>query len=243
MILILPIIGLVIGSFIAAWTWRISRGLSISSGRSICDKCTKKIDWFDNIPLLSYLIIHGKCRHCGKKIAIRYPIIEFAFAFGFTTLYLFNPGLNLMYLLVIFTCLTAIFITDIEEQIIPDVFVFILLLVIAGYVLVVNPSDVYISIFTGFAAGLFFLILNLVTLGRGMGLGDVKLAVVLGIFLGWPMTIVWMFSSFLTGAITGIILILFGKASFGKHIAFGPFMIISLFLALFFGQDILKLFF
>ena len=100
------------------------------------------------------------------------------------------------------------------------------------------PDKFYEYMLSGFIASLFLLLLNLFTLGRGMGLGDVKLALFGGVFFGWPLTLVWLVLSFIIGATIGIALIIFGKARFGKHIAFGPFLVISFFITLFMGDKL-----
>ena len=136
--------------------------------------------------------------------------------------------------------LLSIFFIDFEHQLIPDKLVFwgVGLILVAFFLLDFNGLT--LSIFSGFVASSFLLFLNLITKGKGMGLGDVKLAILGGMMLlNIQMTLVWIFVSFLTGAFVGIILILGKKAKFGRHIAFGPFMIFSLLLTLGFGNKFL----
>jgi leader peptidase (prepilin peptidase)/N-methyltransferase len=102
----------------------------------------------------------------------------------------------------------------------------------------INPDYSYVNILLSFAGAAFLLLLHLITRGKGMGLGDVKLALLGGLVLGWPSTLIWMMLSFIIGAIVGLILILLKKAEFGKHIAFGPFLVASFFIALLFGNRI-----
>ena len=146
----------------------------------------------------------------------------------------------LPYFLFVFVVLAAIFIIDLEDQVIPDNLVFVLLIPMY-LLLILNPTlGAYTKILIGLGSALFLLLINLITKGKGMGLGDVKLALFAGTLLGWPYTFVWMFASFLTGAVVGIILILIGKASFGKRIPFGPFLVFSLLIVLFFGPIFFK---
>src|SRR3990172_8718504 len=119
------ILGLAVGSFLSAYTWRWPRGISIAKGRSICPKCKKQIAWYDNIPLFSYLILGGRCRNCHKKISLRYPLIEFSTAVLFILVVNLLGGfgklgflLTTSYLLLA-TILIAIFIIDFENQLIP----------------------------------------------------------------------------------------------------------------------------
>lgn len=127
-----------------------------------------------------------------------------------------------------------VFIVDLENQIIPDNIVHLLLIVIFGVVL---TTDIYIweQMFAGFLASIFLLGLHLITFGKGMGLGDVKLALPIGIFLGFKLMVAWMFLSFLIGAVIGVMLTALNKAKLGKHIAFGPFLVLSFFMILLFG--------
>src|SRR3990172_4532769 len=247
-------LGLAVGSFVSALSYRVPRGIGIAKGRSFCPKCSAKISWYDNIPLLSYLALGGKCRRCKEKISLRYPLIEGATALGF--LYLFSyscpPGsfevaclwksatgsLYLPFLLFIFTLMTAIFVIDLESQIIPDSLVFTLF-ISTFLILISTDLPIFTHLVSGFSAALFLLVLFLITKQKGMGLGDVKLALFAGAFLGWPHTVTWLFASFVLGAVVGVILILLKKASFGKHIPFGPFLVVSFFVSVFFGERIL----
>lgn len=245
--LLLLVFGLIIGSFIGAFSYRYPRELSVLKGRSICPNCKEKISLFDNIPLLSYLFLRGKCRSCGNKIALRYPLIEFSTAVVFILVALSLQGpspqglptgaLALPYLLVIAGIIISVFVIDFENQIIPDELVFFAF-ALTGFLLLDN-NQLYAHLLSGFLAALCLLALHLITLGRGMGLGDVKLALFGGVFFGVRLTITWLFLSFIIGALVGLILIAVGKAKFGKHIAFGPFMVISFFITLFWGKSLL----
>lgn len=249
-IIVIVTCGLIVGSFISAITWRLPRGMNFVNDRSRCDVCGKKIHWYDNIPLFSYLILGGKCRDCGKKISIRYPLIEFStgivFVFVATQDNLLNgmyQGLGfwgLPYLLFVSTLMLAVFVTDFELQIIPDEFAFFLF----GISLIIFPlflrDLMYEHLFSGFLMALFLLILHLGTKGRGMGLGDVKLALFAGSFFGLKYSISWIFLSFILGAFVGLLLLAMKKAEFGKKIAFGPFLVLSFFLMLFWSGTISK---
>lgn len=247
LLLFISLLGLVIGSFLSALTYRIPRGESFVGGRSKCDRCGKKIKWFDNIPLLSYLLLGGECRDCGKEISIRYPLIELSTATIFLSVFLYVKGqalysgnglLLLAYYLLITIILIAIFIIDLEMQIIPDGLVFILIILSFSWLLFSSNNALYSYLFSASASALFLLLINLITKGRGMGLGDVKLAFFGGLFFGYPLSITWLFLSFIIGAILGLILVAFRKTRFGKRIAFGPFLVGSFFLTLLWGDKI-----
>lgn len=263
MIFLLIVYGLIVGSFLTAYTYRLPLGMSIKKGRSICPNCKKRIVWYDNIPLLSFLSLKGKCRECGKKISFRYPLIEFVSAAGFVGIYyltslcgsnpLFSPNLicswqtrlgifGLPFMLLVFLTVLMIFIIDLEKRIIPDELSFFGLVLVFLSLLLADPSSLYVHLLSGLSAGVFILLIHIFTSGKGMGLGDVKLALFIGTLLGWPWTVVWMFGAFLTGAIVGTILILIKKISFGKQIAFGPFLILSLIITLIWGEVLLRLY-
>ena len=232
-LIFLSVLGLTFGSFISALTWRYPRKISIRKGRSICPKCRSQIAWFDNIPLLSFLLLGGKCRNCKKPISWRYPVIELATGVGF-----FLIGVNIFYL-ILFCILESIFIIDLENKIIPDDFVFWGALIVILYILFLIPDTLLPSLFAGFFAAVLLLLIHLITKGRGMGLGDVKFAVLGGLIIGSRLFLIWLFLAFLTGATVGIILILGKKAGLKSQIAFGPFLVLAIPLAYLYGEKIL----
>ena len=251
------ILGLIAGSFLGALTYRFPRRISIKKGRSFCPNCLTPIKWFDNIPLFSYLLLGGKCRSCRKRISIRYPLIEGVSGLLFVFIYtyscqtgnlteisgLYRANLGLLYfpfIILIFSFLATIFVIDLENQIIPDEFIFFLLLFISFALFIFPGTSPFRHLASGFGASLFLLFIFLITKEKGMGLGDVKFALFAGTFLGWPQVLVWLFLSFLMGAVVGVFLILIKKASFGKHIPFGPFLVVSFFIATFFGDKIIS---
>ncbi|BCX14931.1 MAG: type 4 prepilin-like proteins leader peptide-processing enzyme [Patescibacteria group bacterium] len=235
------ILGLVFGSFVSALSYRLPLGISFVSGRSFCPKCNRKISWYDNIPLLSFIILGGKCRNCGKKISYRYPIIELSTALGFILIYSFGQGrtLSIPLLLFVFIVLEVIFIIDLEHKVIFDGLTYLLFIFFLTTSLFIKDQNFYLNLLIAFSLSLFLLFLHLVTKGHGMGLGDVKLALPLGFFMGFPLGVLWIFISFLTGAILGVILILIGKAKFGKQIPFGPFLVFSFWLVFLFGEKLI----
>jgi prepilin signal peptidase PulO-like enzyme (type II secretory pathway) len=149
---------------------------------------------------------------------------------------------SIPYLLFVSALLVSVFVTDFEHQIILDEALFIIFLGTFVLTILYSPNVLFSKLLSGLVAALFLLFLHMVTKGKGMGLGDVKLALVGGFILGWPLTLSWMGLSFISGAAIGLGLIFLNKASFGKHIAFGPFLVISFFLTLFFGQLIFNVF-
>ncbi|KKT87523.1 MAG: Type 4 prepilin-like protein leader peptide-processing enzyme, partial [Parcubacteria group bacterium GW2011_GWB1_45_10] len=212
-LVLLCALGLVFGSFLGAWTWRSPRGIKISSGRSVCANCRKPLRWHENVPLVSYIVLGARCKRCRRKISSRYPLIEFStlILFILAAVFIDKAAVNvplvgslgliaLPFLLLVLLLFWGIFIVDLERQIIPDEMVFIGMAATLSALLFVG-ENFYISLLSGLAAGLFLLIINLATRGRGMGMGDVKLAVFAGLILGPQKASVWLFLAFLTGAI------------------------------------------
>jgi prepilin signal peptidase PulO-like enzyme (type II secretory pathway) len=239
----LTFLGLMVGSFLAAFSFRLPKNISVARGRSFCPHCKKQIAWYDNIPLLSFLILLGRCRNCKKNISLRYPLIELATGLGFFFISLnYYPNVFLMiFNLLIYSLLVLIFVIDLEHQIIPDSLIFFGILVFTLYLIISNQPHFFQPIFAGLLAALFLMILHLITRGRGMGLGDVKFAVLGGMITGLNLMPVWLFASFLTGGLAGIILILAGKAGLKTKVAFGPFLVIGLLLTLIWGEKLMLL--
>jgi len=264
-LILIIVLGLVFGSFITEFSYRFPKQIPFAKGRSFCDKCRTSLSWKDNIPLLSYLMLQGRCRYCRKNISIRYPLIEVATALGFFVTYTVfvrcNPAIdffglqmgNICWLksnlgiwafplaLFIYLAVVAVSVIDLEEQIIPDELIYIPYLIIVILLIYIHPDNFYTFILSGFAASVFLLILHLITRGRGMGLGDVKFVLLGGTLLGISLMLLWLTISFVLGAVTGLFLIAIKKAEFGKNISFGPFLAAALIITFLFGTDILKL--
>ncbi len=246
MIIIYFIAGLFVGSFLNMLIDRLPRDEQIVRGRSHCDHCNHELYWYDLLPVVSWLLLRGRCRYCHKSIPFRNTLVELIAAVLFAVNYiifgqcllLVMPGEYECFVgefarLTILSSLIAIFFIDLKHQIIPDsltltVFVAAVLLHIASPSLsIVNYA------LSGLFAFLFFLFLVLITKGRGMGVGDVKFAGFMGVFLGYPNIIYSLYFAFLTGAIVSAILVLKRKKKFGQTIAFGPFLVIGTVLAQF----------
>ena len=235
------VLGLVFGSFVSALSYRYPNGISVMKGRSFCPKCKHQISWYDNIPLLSFLLLGGKCRSCKRPISWRYPAIELITALGFMLIGMTFQGTTLQgaYSIFIFLILELIFIIDLEHQIIPDSFVFFGISLVFLFLLVTNHQSPITNLFSGFLAASLLMFIHLFTRGRGMGLGDVKFAALGGMVVGLNLSLIWLFLAFLTGGFIGIILILDKKAGLKDKIAFGPFLVVSIPITLIWGEKII----
>jgi len=223
-------LGLSLGSFFNVVVYRLAKGGSPLKGRSFCPKCKKKISWFDNIPLLSFVLLNGNCRHCGKPISWQYPLVELATALLTVGLYfwlIYNLQLtiyNFVFYLVVSYCLLIIFVSDFRFMIIPDEVLIFLSVISLLFFGLYSPAVLPFRFLAGFSSGLFFYLLYELTKGKGMGFGDVKLAFLIGFLLGFPFLLWAFFLAFLTGACVGVILILSGRKRAKSKIAFGPFL-------------------
>lgn len=262
--LIIPIIlfafGTAIGSFLNVVIYRTINEESWVKGRSKCEFCKKKIAWYDNIPLLSFVVLDGRCRHCKKKIASIHPIVELLtgslflwwYMIGFIFFRLTQEPLNVvqpLFWLLVGVIFIVIFITDLRYYIIPDysvVFLLILILLYRMFLIhsgIMQGRDFFTALLSTIVLTGFFFLLWFFSKGKGFGFGDVKLAIPLGLLLGWPKILVGVFFAFIFGAFTGIILIMFGKRKWGQKIPFGPFLILGAVVALIYGQEILVWYF
>lgn len=220
--------GLVFGSFANVLIWRIPKGLSIG-GRSVCRKCKNKISWFDNIPLVSFVLLHGKCQNCKSKISFRYPLVELLTGIMFLFIYLrFGYSYQSLFLFLLSPILISIFFIDLDHQIIPDELVF------AGIVITLLFNFSFGILLSGFLSSFVLLVLHLMTKGKGMGLGDVKFAILGGMMVELNHVFSWFLVAFLTGAAVGCILILTKKYGLKSKIAFGPFLVAALIYEIFF---------
>ncbi len=252
------ILGAVVGSFLNVCIHRLPRGESLIKPGSHCPKCGRHIRWFDNIPMLSYIFLKGRCRYCGGTISKRYFIVEFISSLLFLTLYMqFGLSINLLIYLVFTSSLVVMSFIDFEYRIIPDVLdcsgiVLGSLLSILHPAVHIRPQP-WDRLFTSPAiasmadslsgiilGGGFLIVLGI--LGRAifkkeaMGFGDVKLLAMIGAFLGWQMVLLTIFISALIGSIVGIILKL--KTS-GSYIPYGPYLALGAIIAIFKGEKII----
>ena len=256
--------GLVIGSFLNCVIYRLERKKgflkgraqrktsSFLRGRSYCPHCKHVLSWQDLIPVFSFLILKGKCQYCKKKISIQYPLVELLTGALFLLIFInFNNLLVTRYLLLvtsfwilISSFLIIIFVYDLKHYMIPDKVIYPAIIIamifrlFTGYGLLVTGY-----LLSAFAAAGFFLLIVLISRGKWMGVGDIKLAFLIGLLLGHPNTILALFLAFLIGAIIGVGLIGLKKKTIKSELPFGPFLILGIYLALFFGEKIINWYF
>ncbi len=248
------IFGLFIGSFLNCVIYRLEERKSFLKGRSFCPHCKHNLSWRDLIPILSFLILKRKCRYCQKKISWQYPLVEIATGLLFLLIFNFfaqgGPASGWQFLFSIFYFLTTacfliiIFVYDLKHFIIPDKVIFPAIGITLLYVLTLNSQpSILNSLMAAFGAAIFFLIIFLVSRGKWLGFGDVKLAFFMGLFLSFPNILVALFFAFLIGAIIGVELILMRRKTLKSEVPFGPFLVIGTFVAMFLGETLINWYF
>jgi len=231
--------GLFVGSFLNCVIYRLEKKESFLRGRSYCPKCRHKLNWYDLIPIFSFLALAGKCRYCHKKISIQYPLVELATGLIFLLCFLLAPYQALFWCGV-FCFLIIIFVYDLKHYIIPDKILLPAILVVFLYNLFFHFKFLLFNFLpAAFTAGIFFLMIFLISRGKWLGFGDVKLVFLMGLLLGFPNILVALFLAFFFGAIIGIGLIIFGKKKLKSEIPFGPFLITGTFIAMLWGEELI----
>ncbi len=232
--------GVAVGSFVTVIARRLPRGEGWATGRSRCPECGAEIRAYDNVPILSWLILGGRCRACGERISWRYPLTELGLGASFAiTVIVFGTGdaVELALGLVLCTVLVTITLTDLELRVIPNAIVLPATLLVIAVVALADPDDLAERAIAAAIAGGFLFIVALAH-PRGMGMGDVKLVAMMGLYLGRaiaPALLIGLFA----GAAVGLFLIArFGAEARKRAIPFGPFLALGGVLGLWFGDDI-----
>ena len=238
------LLGLAIGSFLNVVIWRVPRGESIVRPPSACPRCHEPIRPRDNVPVLSWLLLRGRCRHCGEPISARYPLVELLTAVVFALMALrFGYSAALPAYLYLGAIGVALAFIDLDTKRLPDKLTLpsyaVALVLLAVPAVVEGAWGSWLrALLGGLALGAFYFILWFVY-PSGMGFGDVKFAGVLGIYLGWlswATVAVGAFLGFLLGGVVGVLLLVTRRATRKTGIPFGPFMIVGALLAVLWGQ-------
>jgi leader peptidase (prepilin peptidase)/N-methyltransferase len=242
------IFGSCVGSFLNVCIYRLPASKSIVRPASACPKCNHEIRFYDNVPILSYLILGGRCRNCSTHIPIRYPLVELmGGVFALLCLMKFGPGIQALIYFVFITVLLVITFIDIDHRIIPDVLSLpgIPLFFLGSFgVADVTWVDSLMGILVG--GGILFLVAwvyYLFTHREGMGGGDIKLLAMIGALIGWKGILFTVFASSAIGTVAGILTMLHAKKGMKLAVPFGPFLSIGAILYLFFGNQIIDWYF
>jgi leader peptidase (prepilin peptidase)/N-methyltransferase len=237
--------GLIFGSFANVVIHRIPRNESPARPRSRCVSCGAPIAPRDNLPVVSWLLLRGKCRQCGAPISVRYPLVELLTGVLFALAAARLPARDLVAYLPLFWVLVVLSFIDLEHKLLPNRVVLPSLaagVALLGLAAAAGPgAGAWVrALLAGLASFGFFLVLAIIS-PRGMGMGDVKLAPVLGMAMGyfsWPRVFVGFFLAFVFGAVGGVILIALRRAGMKSEVPFGPFMALGTTAAVLWGAPL-----
>jgi len=242
------LVGLCVGSFLNVVIARLPAGRSIARPASACPHCGHAIAWYDNVPVLSYLLLRARCRACGASISWRYPVVEVGTAILFGLAYLrFGPSVQLAPALILLSTLVAITGIDLDHQIIPDVLS--IPGIVLGLAVSLTPATIgwkesLLGVLIG--GGLFVVIIvgSALVLGQpGMGIGDVKLGAMLGAFLGWKLALLSILLSVLVGGPVAGVLLATGRKGRKDPVPFGPFLALGGVVSLLCGNALIAWYF
>jgi prepilin signal peptidase PulO-like enzyme (type II secretory pathway) len=241
-ILILFIIGVLLGSFLNAWIWRTREKKSIVRGRSICPLCRASIMWFDNIPVISFLILAGKCRACKKPIALRYPIVELFVGIVFAYTYWKHGMISLELIrdLFIIFFLTFVFVYDLFYKEIWDRASTIPAIILALFTLIYGWMAWQSMLIGALVGAGFFLLQFVISKGKWIGGGDIRLGLFMGVILGWPHILVALMIAYVVGAVISIILMALKKKTLASETPFGTYLAFATVLTMFWGEQIMS---
>lgn len=247
--LLLAVLGLIIGSFLNAYVWRLKNGHSVWRGRSICPDCRHKLRAVELVPLLSFLWQRGKCVHCHGKISWQYPLVEFSLAvlFVLVTYLDFRSGFTLqtralviwfrdLFLVSVFL---GIFVFDLRYYLIPDQFTLppLIIVFLINWWLGHSPLYLVLGALIGFG---FFGIQFAISRGRWVGGGDLRLGALMGVAVGWPLILVALFLAYISGSLVAAVLLSVGRKTWKSSLPFGTFLSLATVFTLFFGNSLLN---
>ena len=238
------VFGILIGSFLTVCIYRLPREQSIITPRSACPQCEHMILWYDNVPVLSYVWLGGRCRNCQASIPYRYPIVELVNGVGYVAIFLrFGWGWPTVAYGIFFSALLIITWIDLDYLIIPDSITLpgiVLGALCALWILPIGFVNSLIGVIVGGGVLLALAWLSPYLFGKeGLGGGDIKLLAMVGAFLGWELTLATLMIASLIGALVGLGLIAVRVMSRGQYMPFGPYLALGAVISLLFGNDIM----
>jgi leader peptidase (prepilin peptidase)/N-methyltransferase len=237
-------IGLAVGSFLNVCIYRLPRGESLAYPPSRCPRCGTRLAWFDNVPVISWMFLRGRCRQCGEPISIQYPIVELVTAALALLVVLFTPpGALLASRLVLTAILIVLFVIDLELQILPNAIT--LPGIVVGFVFSVFTPPGPLASLVGMAlgAGVLYGIAAAyyaIRKEEGMGMGDVKMLAMIGAFLGWRAVLLTLLLSSFAGALLGVALMATRRGGLQYALPFGTFLALGAFLSMLGGDALIN---
>ena len=238
--IIIFLFGLIIGSFLNVVIYRVPNNQSIIIDCSHCPSCETKLQFFDLIPVLSFLVTGGRCRYCGTKISGQYPLVELLTGFLFLALYLkFALTIKFVALLVLMSLLIASSVIDYKLQIIPNRLNYFGIIIGLIFSVIFNYISIKLALLGLIIPAGFLLLVAILTKG-GMGIGDVKFAAMIGTFIGPKFTLLGIFLGSLIGSIIGVGLLVTGKKGRKSKLPFGPLIALGTIIMIFWGEKIIS---
>jgi leader peptidase (prepilin peptidase) / N-methyltransferase len=239
-LLIIFAFGSIIGSFCNVVIYRLPQEKSIVTPGSQCRSCGNSIRPWDNIPMLSYFLLMGRCRRCRERISARYPTVEFISGMLFVGLY-FKFGFSILFAVyaLMASTLLVIALIDFDHKIIPNIITLPGMAIGLGLSIWVLPITLLASLLGILVGGILFYLIALVSKG-GMGGGDIKLIAMIGAFLGWQGALFTIFSGALLGSLVGVTLMLLGKKGRKDKVPFGPFLSCGAILFMLSGDNLVQ---
>lgn len=244
-IFISALLGLSFGSFLNSLEWRLKQGRSVFKERSICPSCTSPVRWYDNIPFFSFIILGRRCRDCKVKLSWQYPLVELWMGFIFVFIFWFEWRITGIFSLVILLnwfivwVLTFIFIYDLKYKEVVDSITLgaaAIVFIFGGFLFWNEWTSMLIGAIVG--AGFFFLQF-LVSKGKWVGGGDIRIGMLMGVILGWKLLLVALWIAYIIGAITGVGLLISKKKGMKSEVAFGTFLSLATLITMLFGENII----
>lgn len=234
------IFGLICGSFLNAVIFRLHAHKSFLRGRSFCPRCGRVLEPRDLIPVLSFILLKGRCRSCQKPISWQYPLVELATGISFSLLYfVFSWSWAFIFYLILTAFLVIIFVYDLKYHLILDKVSLpaVFLAFIFSLFLKISPWDLLFGVLIG--AGFFFLQYAL-SRGKWIGGGDIRLGALIGMMLGWQKTLLALFLAYFCGAAVSLVMLALKKKKLKSHLPFGTFLTASTFVSLLWGEAIIR---
>jgi len=242
--LLLGVLGLVVGSFLNVCIYRLPRGQSVNWPGSRCTTCDRSLAWYENIPVVSWVVLRGRCRTCGERISVMYPIVEVITAALFIAGYVIYGWTPLLAVRLAFTCaMIVLFVIDLQHYLLPNVITVPGIVIGFALSLVLPPGwkASLIGLIAG--GGLLFAIAEAWYRFRGiegLGMGDVKMLAMIGAFLGWKLMLVTLVLSSFAGSLIGVGAIALGRGGMKSMLPFGTFLAVGALTAAVAGDVILN---
>ncbi len=242
-LLVAGVVGAAIGSFLNVCIHRLPRGQSIVRPASACPQCGRGLSWFDNVPLVSYMTLGGRCRTCRARISLRYPLVELLTALMFAGAWeAYGPTVLLVSRLVLGCALIALFAIDLEHHLLPNVITLPGIVVGFAFSLLTEPG--WRSAASGIVIGGGVLLLIAEAYYRlrhedGLGMGDVKMLAMIGAFVGWKLTLITLMMASLAGSVVGLVVIATRRGGMKYALPFGTFLALGAGLSATVGRNVL----